>query len=398
MAGVADIVSGASSPISSLISGIFGSSNTNKTNKNNMKIAQMNNEWNSAEAAKNRDWMEQQRIAENEWNEKMWNMSNEYNSAAAVRERNEAAGLNPYFADSGVPAGQVSSASTGSSSAPVAESVRQMPFLPKVDLSSVSSAINSYFSNRESASRSQLNDLDFGLKSMYGDDYYRADIASKVNGQFEQLNPLYRAQRFNEAPNLLGIDIESKRQSVEGLRIHNQLELAQKSLAYVDAATGKILNSYLPAQQQADLWIKASQVFVNYQQGFLTKEKLRTEVLNQTRISLENAGKRLSNKIIEATADGVISAMNEENEYNSGYYKWLKRYAGSVAEFDKDQTFFNWKESLYKSSTAESNYYWRHADRFLRMLSGALGTGTGAAAGAYFGSQYRSAAPHARTK
>lgn len=364
----ADILSGASSPIASLISGVFGSSNTNKTNKANMKIAQMNNEWNAVEAAKNRDWMEQQRIAENEWNEKMWNMNNEYNSASAIRERNEAAGLNPYFADSGVPSGQVSSASTGSASAPTAEPVRQIPFLPKVDLSSISTAINSYFSNQESMSRTAGNRIENDLRLSHGDDFMLSEIAGNVDGRWEMLDPRYRRGRVNDLPNLLGIDLDMRRESLESVKIHNQLEVAQRSLAYLNASAQKTLNKHLDAQQQADLWIKASQVFMNYQQGYLTEKKLRTEVLNQVKISLENKRQRIDNRILSETADSVISAMKEESEYNAGYYRFLKRYASTIGEADKNRKVFEALSSKYDSRNKKLDPYFKSYDRAFDAL------------------------------
>ena len=50
------LVGGALGMASSLLSGLFGSHNTNKTNQMNYKIMQEQNRFNSEEAKKNRDW------------------------------------------------------------------------------------------------------------------------------------------------------------------------------------------------------------------------------------------------------------------------------------------------------------------------------------------------------
>ena len=76
---------------------------TNKTNKANMAINRMNNEFNAAEAQKVRDFQLD-----------MWNRENTYNTASAQRSRLEEAGLNPYLMMSGGNAGVASSAGSSS--------------------------------------------------------------------------------------------------------------------------------------------------------------------------------------------------------------------------------------------------------------------------------------------
>jgi hypothetical protein len=80
---------------------------TNKTNKSNMAINQMNNEFNAAEAEKARQFQLD-----------MWNRTNDYNSASSQRERLAEAGLNPYLMMNGGSAGIAqSSGSTSPASA-----------------------------------------------------------------------------------------------------------------------------------------------------------------------------------------------------------------------------------------------------------------------------------------
>ena len=80
-------------------SSIGNAVSTNKTNKTNMAINQMNNEFNAAEAEKARQFQLD-----------MWNRTNEYNSASAQRSRLEEAGLNPYLMMNGGSAGTAQSA------------------------------------------------------------------------------------------------------------------------------------------------------------------------------------------------------------------------------------------------------------------------------------------------
>jgi hypothetical protein len=80
------------------VSSIGNAVSTNKTNKTNMSINQMNNEFNAAEAEKARQFQLD-----------MWNRTNEYNSASAQRSRLEEAGLNPYLMMNGGSAGTAQS-------------------------------------------------------------------------------------------------------------------------------------------------------------------------------------------------------------------------------------------------------------------------------------------------
>jgi hypothetical protein len=97
------------------VSAIGNAVSTNKTNKTNMAINQMNNEFNAAEAEKARQFQLD-----------MWNKTNEYNSASAQRSRLEEAGLNPYLMMNGGSAGTAQSVgpSSPASAAPPLSSKR----------------------------------------------------------------------------------------------------------------------------------------------------------------------------------------------------------------------------------------------------------------------------------
>ena len=80
------IIQGGSGVLGSLLGGIFGSSSQNSANRTNLKIAQMNNEFNERMMQKQMDY-----------NTDMWNKQNEYNTASAQVQRLKEAGLNPYL-------------------------------------------------------------------------------------------------------------------------------------------------------------------------------------------------------------------------------------------------------------------------------------------------------------
>lgn len=379
------LVSAGTGLLGNMFSNIFGSRNRDRTNETNLKIAQMNNEWNAQEAAKNRDFVTSERIAQNDWNLEQWNRENEYNSASSQRERLEEAGLNPYLMMSGASAGTASSvgSSSGSTSpnTPSAQSVQQIPFEPKYDFSGVSDAINAYYENKKTALASQGIDISNQLDTQFGSAYRESQIASLLDGRFELLNPKYKTSRYNEAPNLLGIDLESKRQAVQSMKSNIELTRAQESLAYVNADTQNILNKYLPMQSQADLWVKASQVYENYASGMLSKEKLQTEIKNQVLIAAQARGHHISNKISASTAAGLIQAMNEQNRYNSDYYRWLRRSARDLAEYDIRTSKASTLTQEHNERVMRANRQWRHVDKTTGQIGNILGGFSSAAIG-----------------
>ena len=102
------IVGGALGVASSLLGGLFGKHNTNKTNQMNYKIMQEQNQFNKEEAQKNRDWQEL-----------MYRM---FGTSSAKANDMRAAGLNALLGDVSA-TGNVGSGAA----ATAAESAQMMP-------------------------------------------------------------------------------------------------------------------------------------------------------------------------------------------------------------------------------------------------------------------------------
>lgn len=117
--GPGAVIGGALGLGSSLISGLFGKHNTDKTNEWNYKIMQEQNKFNAAEAEKTRKWQEM-----------MYQM---YGTASAKANDLRAAGLNAKLGDV-TPSGNVGSGAT----ATAAESAQMMP----TDYSFIGNAAN----------------------------------------------------------------------------------------------------------------------------------------------------------------------------------------------------------------------------------------------------------------
>ena len=119
------IIGGIVAAGASLAGNAIGSASKNKTNQTSIDINRENNEFNAAEAEKQRQWQES-----------MWTKNNEYNSPTAMISR----GLNPYIGSS-VGAGASKSPASGGSAAQAAGFPSLQAFRP--DFSDIGTALAS---------------------------------------------------------------------------------------------------------------------------------------------------------------------------------------------------------------------------------------------------------------
>ena len=110
------LLAGLATGIGALGGALFGKKSTDSANKTNLKINQMNNDFNAREAQKARDFQLD-----------MWNRENEYNKASSQRKRLEEAGYNPYMNDA--QAGTATGMS-GTSAATAVGAAPQIPYTP----------------------------------------------------------------------------------------------------------------------------------------------------------------------------------------------------------------------------------------------------------------------------
>lgn len=349
----------------SLVSGLFGSGMSNKSVKRSIKAAkeinQINNEFNASEALKNRDFQTSEREASQQWNLDQWNRENAYNDPSAQRARMEAAGFNPY--NMNIDAGSAST--SGAQSSPGSgspASASNMPSLPAytgytADFQNIASGIAQIGSAISSG-------IDARLTSAYGDDLMKADIMSKIGGNSEWLTDAYKLGRQNEAPNLLGIDLRKKRLENLSAETDIKVALAQGALLGIQAEGQRIINKFMPAQQQAEFFLKTANAFAQYKAGKLSEAQVRTQIKQQALLGAQTVGQKLSNKMADRLADYQFKAMAAEYRANAAYYNgfyndaWqagmskasqaryesnAARIAAQMSEVFKDREKSSWK-------------------------------------------------------
>lgn len=338
-----DFASGLFGGIGSVVSGAVGAKTVSDTNKTNLKINQMNNDFNAREAQKARDFQLD-----------MWNRGNEYNKASSQRKRLEEAGYNPYMSDAqaGTAAGM-----SGTSSASAAGAAPQIPYTP--DFQSVGVNLASALKMMSEKKQTDIENLNMT-------DLLRSQIWQNLGAtDWRNASPEARAYNLSQGRKAAELGMASLEENLSNQRWSNNLLVANISNSLLDAETKTILNKYLDQQQQAELNIKAA----NYEYLVMSGQMKRQEVNNLIAEEIETYaranGHYLQNRILRETSDGLIRATNNTNFYFGSYYfsrafnagadafhdsSILRSHAGSAAEKYKQSAFDTklqpWRESL----------------------------------------------------
>lgn len=327
-----------------------------EANQNNLAINQMNNEFNADQAQLQRDY-----------NTEMWNKENAYNTASAQRQRIEAAGLNPYIMMGGGSAGVASGGSGSTAAASAASAAPQQAArlqAPNLDMSGVQYALHnamigsgqvadSFASARNKESASKLADAQTGLVNLQlsAPDFFKSIVeerkanADYLRGKTDYWSFTPEAIKMQQDASGVQtqIKLESNRRQLDNLVHSGLLMRAQTSSTLLDAESKRILNQYLPQQQQADLLVKAANAFSLYQSGQLSIQRAQTEIANQLLISAKTTGQNISNRIAQKTAYNIIQAMNMDAMAKEveGYQriKWSPR----DAESHSNKLHWQWK-------------------------------------------------------
>lgn len=300
------------------ISGIFGTLQQSSANRANFRNTQTTNQFNMKEAQKQRDWQE-----------KMIEESREYNSPQAMIAR----GLNPFMTGSSALTGSGVSSPSGAQASAV-NPIPYQAFHP--DFSSVDTALASFAQAKKAISESnQVNALTpYLIDKIRGDTNYR-QIGIGDSGYWNKNTGRISAE----------LDQSMERQQLENAVTAGKLSAAQTTQIYLQADSQAILNKYMDANQQADLFTKSQYLYNLVQQGALTEKQIKTELARALEIAARTQGQKISNKIAEATADSLISATNMA--YYTQYYDSLWDY----------KNVNNRKNMQYSKDKALRDYY-----------------------------------------
>ena len=351
-----DFASGLFGGIGSVVSGAIGAKTTADTNKTNLKINQMNNDFNAREAQKARDFQLD-----------MWNRENQYNSSSSQRKRLEEAGYNPYMSDA--QAG-VASGMSGTSAASAAGAAPQIPYTP--DFQSVGVNLASALKMMSEKKQTDIENLNMS-------DLLRSQIWRNLGAtDWRNASPEAREYNLSQGRKAAELGMASLEENLSNQRWSNNLLVANISNALLDADAKTILNKYLDQQQQAELNIKAA----NYEYLIMSGQMKRQEVNNLIAEEIETyarvRGLNISNHIAQETAKDLIRATNNSNFYFGSYFHSRAFNAGADAFHDSSilRSRAGTASENYKQSAFDTKLQpWRETLNSVNMLFNGLGSG-----------------------
>lgn len=335
------------STASNLTDNIFGAVQQNHQNKVNQRMMREQNEFNAQEAQKSRDWQKE-----------FWDMNNEYNSPEAMIAR----GLNPFM--SGSAASSASSVPSGSPQATGASTPSAQAFRP--NFSNIASSIASFAQAKASYMGAEQKEkmLPYLVKQIMGDTNYR-NIGIGDSGYWNKETGRISAE----------LDQSMERQQLNNAVQAGKLSAAQTTQIYLQADAQAILNKYMDANQQADLFTKSQYLYNLMQQGALTEKQIQTEMQRAIMVGAQAVGQKISNKVAAGTADALISATNMA--YYTQYYDSLWDYKNvnhrKNLQYSKDKAlrdYYKWNAGNAKKDF--DSYGLRNAvDYGTRIATGA---------------------------
>lgn len=351
-----DFASGLFGGLGTVISGAIGAKTTSDTNKTNLKINQMNNDFNAREAQKARDFQLD-----------MWNKENEYNKASSQRKRLEEAGYNPYMSDA-----QAGSATgmSGTSAATAAGAAPQIPYTP--DFQSVGVNLASALKMMSEKKQTDIENLNMS-------DLLRSQIWQNIGAtDWRNASPEARAYNLSQGRKAAELGMASLEENLSNQRWSNNLLVANIANSLLDAESKTILNKYLDQQQLAELNLKAANYEYLVMSGQMKRQEINNLIAEEIETYARANGYNLQNYITRNTAEGLIRATNNTNFYFGSYYHSRAFNAGADAFHDSSILRSNAGSSAegYKQSAFDTKLQpWREALNSTNMLFNGLGSG-----------------------
>lgn len=273
---------------SSLLGGLFGSSNNSSTNKTNLKIAQMNNEFNER--------MLDKQMA---YNTDMWNKQNEYNTAENQVKRFQEAGINPYLAMSNGNAGIAQSAN--GVNPPTASPVQVQSYDPSDSFTAAGNMIANSIMQYAQVKKLDAETQQVNTQTAWIDKAMEAQVAQML-GQTDYNKALSKRAlqdfMFNDQKNPV---------ELQSMHLQNRAVEAQIALTDLQSALTSKQLSYYDAEAQARIANIVADTRLKIATKQLTEKQAITEVKKALLVEAQTSGQEISNDVAERSADYLVS-------------------------------------------------------------------------------------------
>lgn len=350
------LLAGIATGIGALGGALFGKKSTDSANKTNLKINQMNNDFNAREAQKARDFQLD-----------MWNRENEYNKASSQRKRLEEAGYNPYMSDA--QAGTATGMS-GTSAATAAGALPQTPYTP--DFQSVGVNLASALKMMSEKKQTDIENLNMS-------DLLRSQIWQNVGAtDWRNASPDARAYNLSQGRKAAELGMASLEESLSNQRWSNNLLVANIANSLLDADAKTTMNKYLDENQRAELNIKAANYEYLIMSGQMKRQEVNNLIADEILTYAKANGRKISNRVAAQTADKLIRATNNTNMYFGSYY-------GSRSNYSRQDAFHDSSILRSRAGSAAEGYRqsafdtklqpWREALNSANMIFNGIGSG-----------------------
>lgn len=351
-----DFASGLFGGLGTVISGAIGAKSTADTNKTNLKINQMNNDFNAREAQKARNFQLD-----------MWNRENEYNKASSQRKRLEDAGYNPYMSDA--QAGTATGMS-GTSAATAAGASPQVPYTP--DFQSVGVNLASALKMMSEKKQTDIENLNMS-------DLLRSQIWQNIGAtDWRNASPEARSYNLSQGRKAAELGMASLEENLSNQRWSNNLLVANIANSLLDAEAKTTMNKYLDENQRAELNIKAANYEYLIMSGQMKRQEVNNLIAEEILTYAKANGQKIDNRIARETADKLIKATNNTNMYFGDYY-------GSRGNYSRQDAFHDSSILRSNAGSAAEGYQrskfdtklqpWREAVNSANMIFNGIGSG-----------------------
>lgn len=308
----------------SLLGNLFNFGSQSKANAANLKIAQMNNQFNER-------MMEKQMA----YNTDMFNKQNEWNSASSQRKRLEQAGLNPYLMMTGGNAGTAANTLgvTAATAAPASV------VAPQLDSSSIGESVRNIIS--ASATKESNDNLRMLTKTGYDLANYEKALKRAMAEDYRKSRDVkeqekQRLARLNELEDINYNSLNTEyimRNTEQYFRMTYQREQAVSMILKNAFDIERLPYAKIFASNEAAL--QAAEISLKYLQGKLSKAQAKEAMANVTLIGKKVKGQDNENKLFEKTFDETVGAVKANQKYlnilytgwselGSDYYKYTK--------------------------------------------------------------------------
>lgn len=292
-----------------LLGNIIGGISQRKANQMNLKINQMNNEFNER--------MMREQMA---WQEEMWNKQNAYNTPLAMKQRYREAGLNPGLMFSGSGAAGVAGSAGNASVASAAGSAQMQPFKP--DVSSLVSGLTSFdqllFKKgyQDAITRNmELQNKYYGAKAMAEIDNLIAETRNKdAKTSYQKLQNLMLTESF---------DSQVKQIKQNALLTEQQVanEKARGILLDLETQKQKTYLQYYPQELINNLAIQAAEISEKEANVRVAEAKIKNLAADTAYKWAQENGQKINNDVLEKTSDLLVKATNAANKSEVQYYQ-----------------------------------------------------------------------------